>query len=176
MTRLLGPSIALGALLGGLLPAPALAQKDVASCKPVFDAMAKQLETPTHVYGSEARTGRPPRQIETINIGNVAYLNLGGKWKTSPETPKQTSERETQNIRDAKVVACKRLGDTSVSGVAATTYGLHYDTGFSSADGQIWIARGTGLPLKSENTIKVDEGETMRVSTRYEYTGVRRPL
>lgn len=176
MTRSIDVRVTLGVLLLGLLPVPVRAQKDLASCQPVFDARAKQLRTPTHVYASQTTTGRPERQIETINIDNVAYVNLGGKWKTSPETPKETSDRETQNIRDAKVVLCKRLGDTSVNGVAATMYGLHYDTGFSEGDGQMWIARGSGLPLKSENTIKVDEGETMHLSTRYEYTGVRRPL
>jgi hypothetical protein len=155
---------------------PALAQKDVASCKPLFDAMRKQHQTATHMYTTTAKGGAAPRTMEMISVGNANYLQIRGQWKSSPMSPKEMQEQEDENIRDAKALACKRLRDESVNGVSATAYSMHSDTGFSTEDGQFWVGKSNGLPVKAEYDITIDAGEKTHYVTRYEYAGVKAPI
>ena len=63
---------------------------------------------------------------------------------------------------------CHRIGDESIDGQPATKYALHNHA--SGGDESIWIARGSGLVLRSEALI-----EDRRISSRYEYRDVQAP-
>jgi hypothetical protein len=91
-------------------------------------------------------------------------------------SPKDMQAQEEENIRNATAVACKRLRDESANGASATVYSMHSETGFSTEDGQVWVGKSTGLPVKSEYDIRIDTGEKTHYVTRFEYAGVKAPL
>ena len=155
----------------------AYAQKDVASCKPVLDAFAKGAITPYHVSSTTTtpRTGGKPQMTELISAGGQNYVMSGGHWVRSPMTPAQMAAQEQDNIRAATALSCHPLPDESVSGVAAAVYGMHSENDDTKADGQVWIAKGSGLILRMEaDTDPGDVGQT-HISTLYDYTNVHPP-
>jgi hypothetical protein len=160
-------------------PAVVLAQKDLASCKVVFDATQKQRGTPFHMYTvlPTSMTSGKPRQDEMIQTKDKNYLKVDDKWKVSPFTPEDGRKQEEENIKNAKAYNCHRVREESVGGVAATVYAIHSESDDADSDGQIWIANGSGLPLKTE--IGLDSGANAaskdHISTRYEYTNVQAP-
>jgi hypothetical protein len=167
---------AAGFTFGLLLTGPArLAAQD--PCQPTYDAMSKAMSTPTHIYMT--MTGVPnsadKHTTEVIYIGGATYVNVGGKWSRSPMTSQQVIEKEEEN-RKASKMTCKYLRDEAVNGEAAAVYSTHSDRadmGIKS-DGQIWISKSKGLPLKNEIDI-TSGGSTNHHSTRYEYANVQAP-
>ena len=155
---------------------PVSAQKDMASCKPVLDATNKQIATPSHTYMSSSGENGTPTVTEAISAGGESYILYKGKWKRSPMTPKEMLEQQQENVRNAKAYFCRRVRDEVVNGVSTTLYSAHDDTGFSVNDAQIWIARGTGLPVKTESDLEVEKGVKKHYSARFEYSNVRPPI
>ena len=161
-----------GLLLTG---ATRLAAQD--SCQPTYDAMAKVMSTPTHLYTT--MTGVPnnadKHTTEVIYLAGATYVKVIGKWSRSPMTTQQVMQKEEEN-RKASKTTCKYLRDEAVNGEAAAVYSTHSDRadmGIKS-DGQIWISKSKGLPLKNEIDISSD-GSTNHHSTRYEYANVQAP-
>lgn len=168
--------IAAGFTFGLLLTGPArLAAQD--SCQPAFDAMAKAMTIPTHLYST--MTGVPnsadKHTTEVIYIGGANYVKLAGKWERSQMTTQQVMQQEEEN-RKASKSTCKYLRDEAVNGEAAAVYSTHSDRADMGvkSDGQIWISKSKGLPLKIEIDISSD-GSTNHHSTRYEYANVQAP-
>ena len=148
------------------------AQKDLASCKAVFDGAMKQITTPNHSYMTMTTGAQKPTTSESINTGSVRYIQIQGKWKRSPMTPKDELARTQENIRNATVYQCRKLRSESLSGVATTVYSVHAVTEGGTSDGQVWIANGTGLPVRED----IELGETgSRVVSRFDYASVRAP-
>ena len=171
--------LAVIASLSTLAPAVVLAQKDLASCKVVFDATLKQRGTPYHMYTMlpTSLTGGKPKQDEMISTKDKTYIMIEGKWKVSPMTPEDSRKQEEENIKNAKTYNCHRVREESVGGVAATVYAVHSESEDADSDGQIWIANGSGLPVKTE--IGLDSGGSAaskdHISTRYDYSNVQAP-
>ncbi len=141
-------------------------------CRPVIDAMNKIYTTPTHLY----TTMSSGHKNELIYAGGVVYDNLRGKWARSMVTLQQVRKMEDENRRNSKYT-CRYLRDEPVNGEAAALYSTHAersDVGIKS-DGQFWISKSKGLPLRHEEDMD-DGGTKMHHSTRYEYTNVRAPL
>jgi hypothetical protein len=159
-------------LLAALTPLVAQAQKDVASCKPVLDASAKLGATQYHSYSSttESEAGSKPRLAESIHVGGASYILIMGEWKKSRLTPADAAKLQQDNIESATAYSCKRLREESVGGVTAIVYSSHIDNEDITADTQIWIAKATGLLLRTDS----DMGTT-HIAQRYEYTNVQPP-
>jgi hypothetical protein len=167
---------AAGFTFGLLLTGPTrVAAQD--PCQPSYDAMSKVMSTPAHIYST--MTGVPnsadKHTTEIIYIGGATYVKLGSKWSRSPMTTQQVMQKEEEN-RKASKTTCQYLRDEVVNGEAAAVYNTRSeraDMGIKS-DGQIWISKSKGLPLKNEIDITSD-GSKNHHSTRYEYANVQAP-
>jgi hypothetical protein len=152
---------------------PARPAVDTSSCKPVFDAMNKTLDTPNHSYmdgiGGEGKG-------EMITINGDRYVMMNGKWSKSRMTVAATKAQEEENIKTAKVISCKRIGDEIVGGDAATIYSEHSENEDTKSDGKVWVSKTRGVLLKNE--IELDSGEATKqhVTIRYEYANVKAPI
>jgi hypothetical protein len=143
-----------------------------ATCKVVFDAADKLLSVPHHEYMTQKDSGGKTRSTEIIAIDGARYLMLDGKWSKSRMTAAQLKEQEEENKKNAKVIACKKVGDDTVNGEAAAVYTEHSETEDSKDDAKIWISKSKGLILKQEMVI--DSGDHWDI--RFEYANVRAPM
>jgi hypothetical protein len=147
------------------------------SCQPVDDALNKIYTTPTHLY----TTMDGGYKNELIYAGGAIYQNLHGKWAASSVTLQQVIKLEDENRRNSKY-SCRYLRDESVNGETAAVYSTRAERTLPEtnssikSDGQIWISRTKGLPLRHEEDIDDGGGAKTHHSTRYEYAGVRSPL
>ncbi len=173
MNRML--NLFFAALLGSMLATPALALDP--HCQPVVDAGAKMLTTPTHITSTTtaAYTGGKPRNSESIYAGNAIYINVGGKWTRSKMTPQEMLKMQQENS-ESKKGTCRYVRDESVNGEAAALYAEHSDTEVGTSDGQTWISKSRGLPLRTE--MDMDVGGSMgksHTSMHYDYSNVHPP-
>ena len=169
--------IVVAAAFAASAPAGVQAQKDVASCKPVLDAVSKQMTTPYHMYTTlpSFRPGDKPNQSEMISTGGQHYILLDGHWKKSPMDQAAMVKQEQDNIRDATAMSCRRLPDESVGGVSASVYTMHSENQDTKSDGKVWLSKSTGLILQSDVDLGSDSDSKSHMSSRYEYTNVQRP-
>ncbi len=161
-----------------LVPHAARAQKDVASCKPVFDAVEKYSTRSYHAYTTMPATlpGEKPRQVELIAAGGQNYVLYDGKWKRSPMDQATMAKQEQENIQNAKALSCHRLREESVGGVSAVVYTEHSENEDTKSDGQVWVATTTGLVLRTETDMVMTDGSgTTHSVTRFEYENVQAP-
>ena len=172
----LSPSL-LVAMCLATLPAAARAQTVSAECKPLLDAQRKEITTPHHAYSTQSPAGQRARKTtgETIYAGGANYLFYKGKWMRSPLTMQMQLDQMQENIKNAKVLSCRREGEESVGGVAAVVYTTHTENEDTKADARHWVAKSSGLLLRTEEDIDTGDGDRRHVSVRYEYTNVRPP-
>jgi hypothetical protein len=147
-------------------------------CQPVDEAMNKVMNVPTHIYGamspilSNGSTPRPTDTVhnETIYVGGSAYVKVGGKWSRSEWTPQRIIKQEQENRQQSKST-CRYLRDESVNGEAAAVYSTHAERSHpeTKSDGQVWISKSKGLPLRHEMDIDAGHGIKDHHSVRYEY-------
>jgi len=147
------------------------------SCKAINDAQDKVITTPTHIYTTmtSASNSADKHTTEIIYMGGATYVKVRGRWTRSAMTTQQVIKREEEN-RKASKSSCQYLRDEIVNGEAATVYSAHSDRadmGIKS-DGEIWISKSKGLPLKDELDITSD-GIKNHHSARYEYANVQAP-
>ena len=150
-------------------------------CKFLADVTAKNFTIPTHIYSTETAiyTGGKPRNSETIYLNGKTYIQVNGRWRVSPMTPKMMLEAKKEAEADADSHShstCLLVRDEAVNGEAATLYSEHTETQNEKSDSQIWISKSRALPLKLEMNIDVGgaAGKRHRVS-RFEYTNVQAP-
>jgi len=79
------------------------AQKDLASCRPVLDAIAKQMKTPSHAYTAGGFAGASSN-AEIIFVGGVTYVNARGQWRRSPTTAQAREEQLQEKHQERQVV------------------------------------------------------------------------
>ena len=163
--------LTLGIVLMGATSLPAQT-----NCQAVNDAMNKIYTTPTHLYNITDSN----RKSELIYVGGIIYDNFRGKWARSRTTLAQVMKMEEENGRNSKTT-CRYLRDESVNGETAAVYSTHAersdeDLGQIESDGQFWISKSKGLPLRHEEDIDAGGGSKKHHSTRYEYTNVKPPL
>jgi hypothetical protein len=145
-------------------------------CKVVLDANHKTLETANHVYTDNLHGNGKKVTGEMITVNGERYLLMNGKWMKSRMTVADTRAQEEENIKNAKVLSCKRTGDDTVGGEAATVYTEHTENEDTKSDGKIWISKSRGVILKEE--IDLDSGDPIKehISLRYEYGNVKAPV
>lgn len=154
-------------------------------CQVVDDAMNKVMTVPTHIYTAMTpilRNGSTPPpsdtiRNETIYVGGAAYLKVSGKWFRSEWTLQRVMKQEQENRQQSKFT-CRYLRDESINGEPAAVYNTHFERAHPEAksDGQIWISKGKGLPLRDEMDIDAGDGMKNHHSTHYEYTNVQPPM
>ena len=153
-----------------LVAVPAAAQT-AAACQPMFDGLTKQTTTPNHTYLS--MTGGSTMTSESITTGGVMYIQVSGKWMRSPTSPSDMQQLQQQDQKKT-TTSCERLPDEAVNGTAATVFHVHNKGAGSTSDGKVWLAKGSGLPIRGEEDVLSGSTKT-HISTRYEYTNVQPP-
>jgi hypothetical protein len=139
-------------------------------CQAVDEAMNKVMTVPTHIYNAMSpilRNGGTPKPSDTIHnetiyVDGTAYAKVSGKWSRSEWTMQRIMKQEQENRQQSKFT-CGYLRDESVNGEIASVYSTHSERVHPEAksDGQIWISKSRGLPLRHE--MDIDAGVTSRV-------------
>jgi len=134
------------------------AQAQDGSCKPVFDAITRNGEkrptTSTSSSRAPTRT-RKARSTEIIFTGRKTYLRVDGQWQTSKTTAEQTLKLDEENRKNSNAT-CRLLRDESVDGVSAGVYSLHSESDVGNSDGQLWVSKATGMPLRQTIDVMTD--------------------
>jgi len=149
---------------------------DDPACKVALDAVMRVLETPNHQYmtrteGSEGK----PRHSEIINTGVAMYVESGGKWRTSPMSPKGMQDMMTENQKRAKVTTCRLVREESIAGSPVGVYTIHNETDAAISDSTLWISTADGLPLKQEVDMTAGDHEKSHSEVKFVYTDVKAP-
>ena len=145
-------------------------------CKVVLDANHKTLDTANHMYTDRPGGDGKRTTGEMITANGERYIQVRGAWRKSPMTIAATKAQEEENIKDAKVLSCKRVGDDTVNGEAATVYTEHTENEETKSDGKIWISKSRGLILKEEIDLDSGDAGKQHVGIRYEYGNVKAPI
>ena len=148
----------------------ALSAEPGPACAPILKAMAKTLQTDHATV-----TLIDNRTSNGITAGGVNYLQIDGKWKVSGMSPRDNQQTSDENLRNAKSYTCQALPDSTVDGLAATSYKTHTVAEEAVVDSIVSISKATGLALRVDNTIDAGAGTKRSYSTRYSYEGVRAP-
>jgi hypothetical protein len=174
MTRR-APLAPLGLLALLALPCSAAAQSPLpVECQPMLTAGEKQFTVPSHAFMTTTGMGPAPMQSEVININGATFVKVRDQWTKSPLTSEQLAKQSTEQIASARSHSCKQMPDDVVGGVPASVYSSHTESGPRGTDTQVWVAKNTGLPLKSEVDMNLS-GRKSHVSVRYEYGNVQAP-
>ena len=149
------------------------------SCQPVFDALTKVVTAPSHSYTtstSAAVNGGRATEGETVFANGQKYIRARGKWMGIPVTAQDVLEQEKEKERHGKS-SCQFLRAETVNGEAAMLYSLHREFDGVTEDGQIWVSKSMGLPLRSEEDVE-NQGNKAKEhrSTRFEYGNIRPPI
>jgi hypothetical protein len=147
------------------------------SCQPVFDALTKVVTTASHSYTTSiAVNGGNPTEGESIFIDGQKYIRARGKWMRIPVTWQDVLEQEKEKEEHGKST-CQFLRSESVSGEAAMVYSMHREYGEVKEDGEMWVSKATGLPLRVEEDVD-NSGNNVKDhrSTRFEYGNIRPPM
>jgi len=166
MTRVLFFSLIVGASAS-----LASAQASPGTCKPVFDAMLKEMTTPHHAVTTKdgAVAG------ESISTADAMYVKVKGEWRKSPMTPQAMLAQQQQNIRDVTVASCTSLPDEVVDGKPAAVYQSHYEQkDLGASDAKVWISKATGLPLRTDASLQT--GQKVSAVTRFDYDNIKAPV
>lgn len=147
------------------------------SCQPVFEALTKVATTPSHSYTtSTPASGGTSIETETIFANGQKYIRVHAKWMRLPVTSQDVVEQEKEKEQHGKST-CQVLRSEPVNGEAAIVYSVHREYGEVKEDGQMWISKSTGLPLRAEEDFD-NKGNNVKEhrSARFEYSNVRPPL
>lgn len=146
------------------------------SCHPVLEALTKIVTTPSHSYSTHTMTGKATTG-ETIYTQGKIFVRVNGKWTKSPEDPKQVLDQEAEG-RKHGTATCQIVREETVNGQPASVYSLHSKTENATEAAQMWIAKGSGLPLREEIDMDVGGGTTGKshISIHYEYGNIQPPM
>jgi hypothetical protein len=155
--------------------AAASAHAEDPGCKPLLAGLTKYITTPSHTY-SETQKGAQgaPQKTETINTGTQRFLLTVGGWMLSKMTAEELKAQTQQNLSSAR---CQYVRDEMLGAESTTLYAFKVSNDLADSDGQLWISKRSGLPLKQEQTIKIGDtpAEAMHVSQRMNYDDVKAP-
>jgi hypothetical protein len=142
-----------------------LCRSQDASCKAVADAQILLAKTPHHVVSTDVQPGRIVNS-ESISTPGGVFWRSNGIWHRSTSSMQEFSRATADALKELR--GCNRVGDELVDARPATKYTLH--NAASGGDETVWIAKGSGLPLKTEALI-----ESRRISSHYDYSNIQPP-
>lgn len=159
---------------------PALAQTN--ACAPVFAAQTRLYDTPHHGVSVDSSGtdktlhGGKPQTTESVMIEGTFYVQYKGKWLKSPLTVAAMKQQEAENIKNSKST-CAFVRNETVNGESAALYSIHSVNDVATSDGQEWISKSSGLPLRTASSIDVGGGAMgkRRTITNYDYSHVQKP-
>jgi hypothetical protein len=133
--------------------------------------MLKEVTTPHHAVTSKDGAV----EGESISTGDAMYVKVRGEWRKSPMTPQAMVAQEQENIRNTTIASCTALPDDVVDGKPAAVYQAHYEQkDLGASDARVWIAKATGLPLRTD--VSLQAGEKVSVVTRFDYDNIKAPV
>jgi hypothetical protein len=152
-------------LAGGLLAGASAAWAD--DCGLALAAAIAQAKVPhadTHVT---ATPGKPPARVEMIFMNDKAYTQMNGAWSSVAYSAQQQIDTVAAASKRAEQTAhtCEKRGGEAINGEAASLLIMHSEATGKVSDARVWIADGTGLPLKSE--IHLANGTVVTDDFRY---------
>lgn len=136
-----------------------------ASCKAVADAQLLLARTPHHAFSTDVHGGRSIAS-ESISAQGGLFWATDGVWHKSARSTQEFARQTGDSVRELR--DCHRIGDESINGQPATKFAFHNHA--NGGDESVWIAKGSGLVLRSEALI-----EDRHISSQYEYTNVQAP-
>lgn len=147
-------------------------------CQPVFNALDKVMMTPRHTYSTItlAFAHAQPRASETIVANGKVYIRGNGKWRPGL-TSLQDMQLQQKERRRHATEACQFMLNELVDTEAAAVFSIQTESENSKEDGQLWISKSTGLPLRDEQHIEVGGTAGMEhISTQFEYVNIQPPM
>ena len=163
-------TLSAAALIAGIaaLAVPAGAQA-ADPCDAIFNAMVAQVKVPFAVEAVQAPRSGPAQKMENRIVGGKSYFFVQGQWHSEPVSPDQMIADLTEEKKSARQT-CTAAGDEAVNGKPAAVYTAHIDNQGEVSDNKIWVAKDTGLPLKTE--ARMQEGT---ITQTFRYDGVEAP-
>jgi hypothetical protein len=152
------------------------ARADDTACKPLVDAQLKYVTTPNHTFTTTTGLlgGDTTQKSETINTGKARFLMVDGQWVVNRMSDQEMLAIEKEKAKGHNL-QCRSVRDEPIAGESAALYTVHHVDGKSTSDGQIWISRRSGLPLKIELVLRLDSTHSSHFSSRMSYVDVRAP-
>src|SRR5579859_1836789 len=97
---------------------PAWMQAASPACQSVLDALATIYSTPVHIYATETdeNAGGRTRSSETIYLNHATYVQVNGKWRTSPLTQQAVQEMKKEQQEKNVGATCRSVREESVNG------------------------------------------------------------
>lgn len=157
-----------------LCAASAGAQTLSPECQAMMDAGMKQFTVPSHAFMTSTGISSALAQSEMINVNGATYAMVNGTWMKSPVSVEQLIQQSQAQVASAKSHTCQVMPDETVDGAAASVYTSHTETATGVTDSRVWIAKATGLPIKSEIDMTMGDRRS-HTSVRYEYNNVTAP-
>jgi hypothetical protein len=144
-------------------------------CKIVVDAMTKSSKTPVHSYSTmgSIMDGANPIEIESITIGDLAYVKSAGEWQVTKARP-MVDEFMEQMTHERDAIKCEYERDEPFQGEAAAVYRVRLGGADGVIDSKLWISKARGLLIHTTIDIPVS-GSVTHASVRYDYTNVKAP-
>jgi hypothetical protein len=152
-------------LAGGILAGTVGARAD--DCSLAVDATIAQAKVPHAVSHVMTAPGKPAVRVEMIFAGDKAYSQMNGTWRSMPYSAQEqidTINAARKRAEQAKHT-CQKLASEPINGEAASLMVIHSEVDGKISDMRLWIADGTGLPLKSE--IHLASGTVVTDDFRY---------
>jgi hypothetical protein len=168
---------AIALLIAAAAGQPARAAFDP-SCKPMIDAIMKQVGTPTHVVVTETAPFREhgkPTTHDMIYADDGIFIQVKGRW-TRTTSVKAMRQQQEENQRDPKSkMSCRYLRDEAVGGETAAVYHAQSEDEGGKTASTMWVSKRTGLPLKSDTNIDTGNKEPLHMVMSYDYANVHAP-
>jgi hypothetical protein len=157
-----------------LCTASAEAQALSQECQAMMNAGVKQFTVPSHAFMTSTGISSALTQSEMIYVNGATYAMVNGTWMKSPVSVEQLIQQSQAQVASAKSHTCRAMPDETVDGIAASVYTSHSETATGASDSRVWIAKATGLPIKSEIDMTMGARKS-HTSVRYEYNNVTAP-
>lgn len=167
---------AVALLIAAAAGQPARAVFDL-SCKPIMDAMMKQVGTPTHLVMTTAplREHGKPTTHDMIYADDGIFIQVKGRW-TRTASLKTVRQQQEENQRDPKSkMSCSYLRDEAVGGETAAVYHAQSEDEGGKTTSTMWVSKRTGLPLKSDTNVDTGNKEPLHMVMTYDYANVHAP-
>lgn len=112
------------------------------------------------------------KTVEMILIGNKTYINVNGRWMSSPVPMKGATMTDMINMFGREKMKwfsdIKYSGNDTIDGEPAYVYSYTGKVdGMNDSDSKIWVAKDNGLPLKAEAEYK--DGKFRSTKIVYDY-------